>query len=279
VKRFKKTAETLYGLIYPEVRRRVITEILEPALVFRKLLPVERYDTKTLKYYKVSELIGGIEEMAIEGGAAYPTTIEVIEEAELTLKRYGVAIPLDDWDVRHANFAIMRRNIEGATRAMARYEDKEIIANAITNATGINSFTSGGWTTATNVRPEVAEAIRRCREDNAEPDTMILSPRGYELLLNAIDVSNDWGARAALERGAIPTYMGLNVIVSNNMKVANEALVLAKNKFGWLAEAIPIRSDTEYIKRTKTHWIYLEAMSGCAIDQPTAICKITGIYT
>jgi len=281
----KRTAETLYGLLYPEVRRRIITEIAEPALVWRKLMPVERYDTKELKYYKVAELVEGVEQLAVEGGAAYPVVTEVIEEATVTLKRFGIAVALDDWDVRHANFAIMRRNLEAATRAMARFEDKEIISNAVQTATGINGFDvpttpEERWDTDTaKPRKHVGQAIYECRADNFEPDTMIMSPKVYWHLLRNIDLASDWGARAALEMGAVPRYQGLQVIVSNNMKEPNNIIVCAKNKFGWLAEAIPIRSDTEYIKRTKTHYIYIEMMNGAVIDNPTAICEIRGVLS
>jgi len=276
----KVTGEKLYSLLYPEVRRKVIERIAKPKYVFKNLLPVERVDTDTLKWYAQTGEMPAPEDLSLEGGAGYPIGAVEVTEYTAGLKRYGIGVEISDWDVRHAMFNLLRIHLEDATDRMVRYLDKWIskeMEDAVTTTNGHEVATSGIWTgTSPKPKEDVAKAIRIIREDNYEPDTLVLSPKAYEALLTTITVAEEWTA-GIIREGRLATYLGLNVLVSNNKQTESSILVAAKNKFGFLAEAIPLSTDQEYVKRTKMHYIYIEAMHLPVITRYQAIAEVTGV--
>jgi len=279
----KVTGEKLYSLLYPEVRRKVLERIAKPKYVFKNLMPVERVDTDTIKWYKQTTEMPAPEDLSLEGGAGYPIgAIEIAEEIG-GLKRYGIGVEISDWDVRHAMFNLLRIHLEDATDRMVRYLDKwisKVMEDAVTTTNGHEFATAGIWTGAGGATPkpkeDIAKAIRIIREDNYEPDTLIISPKAYEALLTTITVAEEWTA-GIIREGRLATYLGLNVLVSNNKQTESSALIAAKNKFGFLAEAIPLSTDQEYVKRTKMHYIYIEAMHLPVITRYQAIAEVTGV--
>jgi len=276
----KITGERLYSLLYPEVRRRVVKRIAKPKYVFKNLMPVERVDTDTLKWYAQTGEMPAPEDLSIEGGAGYPIGAVEVTEYTAGLKRYGIGVEISDWDVRHAQFNLLRIHLEDATDRMVRYLDKwisKVMEDAVTTVNGHEFATKGIWT-GTDPKPkqDVAKAIRVIREDNYEPDTLVMSPEAYEALLGTITVAEEWTA-GIIREGRLATYQGLNVLISNNKQTNSSILVAAKNRFGFLAEAIPLSTDQEYVKRTKMHYIYIEAMHLPVITRYQAIAEVTGV--
>jgi len=173
---------------------------------------------------------------------------------------------------------ILQRELEQKTRGMLRYQDLKIGEAMEAAATGnVVDATAAQWTTAENVRPDISEAIRLCREDNYEPDTLVLSPRAYELLLNSISVTEEWTAGVVRE-GRLLSYLGLSVVPSNNLPTEDNVFVFKKNAFGFLAQAIPLSTDTEYIKSLLAWRIYIWAMDAPVVDVPDAIAVIKNVY-
>jgi len=177
---------------------------------------------------------------------------------------------------------LLRREVENKVQGMNRYLDKNIIGAAMEDNAGNSVDASAAqWTTAGNIQPDVSEAISLIEEDNYFPHTMVVSPRAHELLLNSLTTQAEVQVVPGVVRdGRVQSYLGLSLVVSNNLPTPNTVLIFAKNKFGVLFEAYPLTTipPKEDPTNPLIYRAYFYACHGAAIDRPNAICKITNVY-
>jgi len=274
-----------YDLMHPEVWRKIITEKFMAETKFLDTLPIEKYTAKDIHYF-VQKTLATTPEIFAWGGPI-PFSMGTYEKKTATLELYGIGIEVSRLDIDMLPFGwnTLRREIEQKSRGMALYLDKRISDAMVAGANNSVSATGAQWTTAGNIQPDVAEAIRQIEEDNLFPTTMVLSPRAHELMLNSlVTTAQTISPPGTIRNGRVETYLGITDIrVSNNLTSPDTVLIFAKNEYGFLAQAYPLQTEGPvYIGERpgdpKVWRASMWAMDVPVIDQGDAICKITDVY-
>jgi len=273
----------LFDLMHPEVWRRVITEKFTAETKFLDTLPIEKYKAKDIHYFVQKTLADTPEIFSWGGGVPYALGTYEKKTASLELYGIGVEVPRIDVDLLPFGWNVLRREIEQKSAGMARYLDRRISDLIVAEAGNSISATAAQWTTAGNIQPDVAEAIRLLEEDNIpiEDMCMVLSPRAHELMLNSlVTTAQTIAPPGQIQRGRVVEYLGITDIrVSNNLSTADTVLIFRKNGYGWLAQAYPLTTEgPNYVEEFMVWRARMYAMDKPVVDQPNAICKITDVY-
>jgi len=268
--------------MHPEVWREKITEKYMASTQLMDTLPIEKRLTKKVYYFVQKTL--AITPKVFKWGGAVPYSMGTYEKKSGTpeLYGYGVEIPRIDVDLLPFGWNTIRREIDQKSRGMALYLDKRISKAMEENAGNSISASAAQWTTAGNIQPDVAEAIRLLEEDNVPLDDimMILSPRAHELVLNSlVTTAQVITPPGEVRDGRVIRYLGLPVRVSNNLNTADTVLVFQRNGYGWLNQCYPLTVEGPTYNEEHMVWrARMYAMDVPVVDQPDAICKITSVY-
>jgi len=273
----------IYDLMVPEVWRKIITKKYTAATRFLDTLPIEKYKAKDVHYF-VQKTLADVPEK-FTWGAGVPYTLGTYEKKVVTLELYGYGIEVPKFDVDRFPFQwnTVRREIEQKSAGMARYLDKRISDAMETNAGNTFSASTKQWTTAANIQPQIAQAIRMLEEDNIplEELVLVLSPRAHELMLNSlVTTAQTIAPPGTVRAGRVQEYLGItDVRVSNNLSTPDTVFIFQRNGYGWLAQAYPLTTEgPNYIEEYMVWRARMWTMDGVAIDQPDAICTIKDVY-
>ena len=281
------------SLMHPEVWREKITEKFMKTTKFLDTLPIERKLAKEVVYFVQKTLAITPERFAWGGPVPFSMGTYERETTTPELYGYGVEMPKIDIDLLPFGWNTIRREVEQKAKGMGLYLDKKISDAMIAAATTEVDASSGKWTTATNIQPDVSEAIKSLEDLNIDLEDMmmVLSPTAHMYVLNSLTTISTTvfaiSPPGVVTGNRVTEYLGLPVRVSPNMggDVANgdTSLIFGKNEFGWLNECYPMTTKGpdyigEIIGNPKVYRAEMWAMNIPVIDQPDAIVKITEVF-
>jgi len=273
----------LLSLLREELWRKIITEYYQAEANLIKLVPIEKYQSEEVVYYVQKEIATAPQK--ISPGAGFPVSMGTYEKGTVTLEMYGIGVEIHRHDIDWRRFNVLERELEQKARGMALYQDRKI-------ATALDGVTENVITPATAERwdddfkfavDDIAEAIYMIEEDDIpmrDRGVLIISPKTHYLLLRGLTITQETiTAPAIIREGRVERFLGLEVVVSNNLPSPANAFVVVRNLFGWMAQAYPISTlPPELVRELMVYRAFIYAMDGFCLDQPKAVVKIDTVY-
>jgi len=213
----------VHGVI-PTVWAKKIEETARPKRVFRNFI---RTDTSLLNKAGEEVRIPRRSELTAaaisEGGTIVPSTLTYGTALVLHPTEYGVAVSLSRQAIERANENLIEAATNELAQALSQIED-ETIRTSISAAT--SNVLYGGDATGTAdiatgdvLTPEkLTQAAREVRKNNWTPTDVFMSPEQQYSLGTCIEFTNaaQWGNREVIEKGIIPSWMGMKIHCTTN---------------------------------------------------------------
>lgn len=190
------------------------------------------------------------------------------------------------------------RRMKQIKNTFVRVWERRMFA-ALLGASTLTMAASAAWGTAsTNIRSDVLTALRLVREASVsgaspgplvddylgfEPDTLVMSTRTEAKFFNNTSVIDIYKNSPAVKEsptftGTLPKeFMGLTVMTSRFM--ADDIVwVLQRKECGGYSDEYPLETTPLYADQPRQVWrADTTRRTAIFIDQPKAVCKITGI--
>jgi len=276
----------LLSLLREELWRKIITEYYQAEANLIKLVPIEKYQSEEVVYYVQKEIATAPEK--ISPGAGFPVSMGTYEKGTVTLEMYGIGVEIHRHDIDWRRFNVLERELEQKARGMALYQDRKIgtaLDGVTENVIDLDPVTAkNSWKDGFSyVVDSVALAISYLEEDNIPlrgRGALIVSPTAHYYMLSGMTVTAETiTAPGVIREGRVQNFLGLDVVVSNNLPTPTNAFVVARNLFGWMAQAYPISTlPPELVRELMVYRAFIYAMDGFVLDQPKAVCKIADVY-
>ena len=203
-------SELIPAYIYDVLIRSVRANLVGTQVVARRLGPqdcpgssvdIVLNTTNTMRVDEIAE------------GAEYRKDRAAGETFNLKPLKYGMDIGITKEMIEDSKFAIIEWQLEEAGYQMARKLDSLIMAQIDAGAVAASQVITG---TAAITVTNISNARKYLRQNNFNPDVMIVSPEVEDNLLN-IDTFHEadkLGSREVFERGTIGRIMGMTVLVT-----------------------------------------------------------------
>lgn len=245
-------------ILLPEVLDETIITKVEEAVVGRNLVDVVAISGDSFSWMEET----GFEAEMIPEGSEIPIAHATWEKFYVSVEKYGIRPVITKEMVDDARWPVIVRNLEQASRAMARYEDATIFAalNAgIPNGVAVAAGVGGIGTVVPNHRismgpneannPLTFRSIARgytiLRRENYTANTLLMHPyQMYELIhmeefvpvSSPIFLALPENVRSTITGGGvIGTLMGMKVVVSAS-QTAGQVLMFDSDVFAILYE-------------------------------------------
>jgi|SRR3990167_137630 len=278
------TGRAEYGMeaLRAENIDRAIKGIAMRAYVLRNAVTISKTNAASDSYYRETQAILGASS-EIARGASFPIGTTEWLKFNNAQKKQGVqeVIPWED-EVSN-NIDVVSRLMIKMGEAMAKVEDDNIYAALIAGRDTDNDVTVATnfeWNSATRADRHPQDAIGQAIENittntSYKPDTVIVNPKDYNLLLTNDDLVDAWTTAGSnpLATGAIQKLMGLNVLVSNAV-AADIALVVQSKMCATMRVLQPLRTAVIKNEGIKT-LVRAYASSSVFVTDPGAIARIS----
>jgi len=249
-------------LLIPEVIQEHILTIAEEQRIARSLCNPITITTDSYTWMRER----GFEAVEIEEGSEIPSRRGDYEKFVLKVKKIAVRPSITNEMIEDSKWDIMARNLDMATKAMARLEDRKIIHVMLMGVPNGSAITKGVGGIGEQVadhyiqmgdEPEngvlswesIARARVLLRKEFMTPNTMLINPtQMYDLLTGEGDFIGSTERaymvlpehiRNAMMTGVIGNIGGMSVIVSSEM-TEGMALIFDRSEFMVFAERRPL---------------------------------------
>jgi len=199
----------------------------------------------------------------------------------------GVAISQEMID--RDNVGEVQRQIQAVRNTLVRDVDGGFV-NTLRAAVTQTRAATAAWSGATaTIRKDINAARRIIRTSTIgagsytgfNPDTIIVSPVGEENLLNSTEfqqmIYGQVNSSNVASLGDVPTVLRLKPLVTVGV-ADNEAFVLQSKVVGGYADERPLQATELYEHRPTETWRSdASRITVGFVDQPLAVCRITGI--
>jgi len=252
-------------VLIPEVLNEQIQTKVQEARVGRELVQTVSLAGDSMAWLEET----GFEAEQVPEGAEVPIKHATWEKFYINVVKIGVRPVITREMIEDAHWDVVRRNLDQAALAMARYEDWMImnalnagVPNnaAITDGVGgigtvvgshrINMGSGGAGDSLT--WRSIAKALTVMRLENYTPDVMLIHPvQMYDLLTMEGDfigatekayLTLPERVTSAMSNGTIGSIGGMRVVVSANQP-AGQVLMFDSSVYGVLAERRPVSMD------------------------------------
>lgn len=252
-------------LLIPEVINENILTVAEEARIARSLCQQVSIDTDSTTWLKER----GFEAVQIAEGSEIPARKGTYEKFTLTVGKTGVRPHITNEMVEDSRWDVIRRNLDMATLAMARLEDRitmnamiQGVPNGSAMAAGVggigevipNHYIQMGDapTEGTLAWKSVALGIALLRMEQHAPDTLLIHP--YQMIDLMTGEGDFIGAnerayltlpetvRSSMQNGTVGSIGGMRVVVSANM-TPGYALMFDSSQFAVFVERRPLTVD------------------------------------
>jgi len=210
---------------------------------------------------------------------------------DLTPVEIGAAVRITKEAVEKVQIDLLKDATDQLAEALAQREDQDILA-ALAGATGhilyggaknADASLSLGDVLTTDM---IASGVAYIREDNFEPDTLIIHPTTERELLKLAAFTNasTYGKDDVVQKGEIGKYLGLKVISTTNVErigdasvSAHSSLIISGKRSGALAVARDATIDTDYEVLKRSHLIVgtMREDAGLLNDLSIAVLKVS----
>lgn len=200
-------------------------------------------------------------------------------------EKYALMSTISWEDVKTNNFDVISRILLKVARGVASSVDAQIYS-ALSSGAGNTTASSAAWAEGAGTgRPDqdILKAIRLCAEDGYDVHKngfLLLNPLDYSTLLTFLYVKGAQApsiGTAVAGNGRAGTFLGLTIIVSNNV-TADQAMVVIGQECGtWQSAAgLNVRS----IENPGVGWeVRAWEVGVLQVTDPNAICTITNTAT
>lgn len=282
----------IHGVV-PTVWSKKIEEAARPLRIFRNFI---RTDTSLLN--KAGEEVriprrSTLTASAIgEAGTIDPQTLTYGTALVLTPSEYGVAVSLSRQAIERASENLIEAATNELAQALSQVED-ETIRTALAAAT--SNVLYGGDATGTAdieagdvLTPEkLTQAAREIRKNDWIPTDVFMAPeQQYSLGTHSqFTDSAKWGNRGVLEKGEVPSWMGMRIHTTTNCPsglggistaVAYHTVFVMDSK---KAAAIAVKRnptvDVHYEPLSRKRTVAATMDFDCGILNDSGICTIT----
>lgn len=206
----------------------------------------------------------------------------------------AAAVAISDEERRRQTVDPVMRKVRQVRNSMVRAWDKAFVDSVMTHPGVQTLAATGPWATATasSIRRDInnaRELIESATTDDAqaselafESDTLILN-RGSEYdILNNEDFQKPYVGDNASENllytGKLPKQILTLDAVRNQRLPAGKAIVMQRNVAGFISDEVPLTGSALYRDEPRKTWRSdFQRASAMGLDQPKAICIITGV--
>jgi len=272
----------------PQIIATRFKQVYQKTLIGRSLMGTETVQTDAVSYFEEQDVTGSVNWISEQGG--FPSLDFETKKRSKAIRPYGAYFDVTMMEMRFSQVNTIARKIERAAYRMRAFEDS-IIFNALLTTSGVNTIADGSnWTAPTGAGAgdpiaDLEQAKRLIRDATyLEPTDIIMSSLMYERLSKFDTIRNKlYNSQGFVEKGEIPTLVGLNILVDNAIDPADagQIAVVRRNAFGYLAEAIPL--NTLPVPGVNVGNIMVDmryynlCMAEPVMDAPEFICVISGL--
>ncbi len=238
---------------------------------------VEFFQSNPLFANTTSSVVREYAEIPVSTGAVGPLLLAQVVKRGLSLRISREMRDRNDIDL--VNLQIMQ-----IANTMVQDWDAAWI-NAILAADTLTVAATATWESSTaNPRLDIADAVKAIVSTKYGfiPDTLVISVGSHADLIGSATIWQPWSGDMAhaspAVRGALPAKLyGLDVWQTYSLPAAT-AIVMQRKVAGFIADERPLQATPLYeIPERETWRSDTVRASAVGIDQPNAICTITGV--
>jgi len=286
-------------LLIPEVINENILTVAEEARIARTLCQQVMIDTDSMTWLKER----GFEAVQIEEGSEIPARKGTYEKFTLTVGKTGIRPHITNEMIEDSRWNVIRRNLDMATLAMARLEDR-ITMNAmiqgVPNGSAMAAGVGGVGEVISNHYLQMGDAgvddtlswksialgIALLRMEQKQPDTLLIHP--YQMVDLMTGEGDFIGAnerayltlpetiRSSMQNGTVGSIGGMRVVVSANM-TAGYALMFDSSQYAVFVERRPLAIDNyNDVLRDMQGIVMTQRYTAAAIDRDAAVLLYGG---
>lgn len=229
-----------------------------------------------------------VETAPSEAGAKTLYAVDDYDVLDLTPAPYNSGVKIAEDVVEELDIDVIADINEKIAEVLAQYEDEQILSSAVSNAGnavyGGDATSDGTLNTGDIISTDLfANAITEIEVDRYKPDVCFIHPRHKNVFIKDSQFISaaEYGDQSIVKRGEIGDYLGVRMIVTNNvpsispqtgtgnaavMWDSRKALVLA------LKQDIVIKSD--YLVADGAYIIVGRIKFAVGVLFANAICKI-----
>jgi len=274
--------------IKPAIVAARIKQVYEKTLVGRSLMGVEQTVSDAVAYLEEQDVTGNVAWLQEHGG--FPSLDFDHRKKSKAIRPYGAYFDVSMMERKFGQVNTIGRKIERAAYRMRAFEDT-LIFDSIINTTGVNEISDGtNWALPTGAGAgdpisDLEQAKRLIRDTTyLEATDVIMSSAMFERMTKFDLIRNKlYNSVSYVETGVVPSLVGLNIMIDNSIDVndSGRMVVLRRNAFGYLAEAIPLTTVDVEGKLTGNIMIdnryYNLCMAEPVVDAPEFVCVVSGL--
>jgi hypothetical protein len=268
---------------------KVVTGFALREYVFKQLCIVQSVSSWQDRYYQetATDLTGGTGS-AVEGVprlANFPHGEVSWTQQNSYMKKHGMESRISWEDAKTNDVDTIARSLLRIARAVAKSVDAEIwdVITESQSPSNINSVTStAAWDAGSGQDPveDILEAKQKISENDYNPDRdtfLLLSPKDYKSLLTWLISTKGSSipqfSSEKVRNGRIGEFLGLTVLVSNNVTADFAAVVIGKEAATWKAvQGLTTRTiEDAGIGFTIRSW----EVGACQLKNPKAVTLIS----
>ena len=274
--------------IKPPIVAARIKQVYEKTLIGRALMQTEQVQTDAVAYLEEQDVTGNVSWLQEQGG--FPSLDFDHRKKSKAIRPYGAYFDVSMMERKFGMVNTIGRKIERAAYRMRSFEDN-LIFKSIVGTTGVNEIPDGtNWTTVTGTGAgdpisDLEQAKRLIRDTTyLEATDVIMTSAMFERMTKFDLIRNKlYNSTSYVESGLVPSLVGLNIMIDNAVdpEDAGRMVVVRRNAFGYLAEAIPL--TTVAVPGAQTGNIMIDnryynlCMAEPIVDAPEFICVVSGL--
>lgn len=286
-------------LLIPEIINEQILTVAEENRIARNLCSYIKTETDSMTWLKER----GFEAMQIEEGSEIEARKGTYEKFTLVVKKIGVRPVVTNEMVEDSRWDIIRRNLDMATMAMTRLEDKIVLNSMIMGVPNGIAITAGvggiGEQVSNHYVPmgdlatgntlnwkSIALGLAILRREFVTPDTMLIHPNQMvDLMTGEGDFigANERAymtlpehIRTSMMNGTIGNIGGMNVIVSSNM-TPGYSLMFDSSQYSVFLERRPLSIDNyDDVLRDMQGIVMTQRFTSAAVNREAGVLLYGG---
>jgi len=286
-------------LLIPEVINENILTVAEENRVARTLCQQMTIDTDSITWLKER----GFEAVQVEEGSEIPARQGTYEKFTLVMQKIAVRPHITNEMIEDSRWDIVRRNLDMATLAMARLEDRITMNAMIKGVPNGQAMSNGIGGIGENVSNHyiqmgdletgnpltwkaIALGIALLRLEHYTPDTLLIHP--YQMVDLLTGEGDFIGAnerayltlperiRNSMQNGVVGSIGGMQVVVSANM-TPGYALMFDSKQYAVFVERRPLTIDNyDDVLRDAQGIVLTQRFAAAAINRDAGVLLYGG---
>jgi len=217
-------------------------------------------------------------------GSTFPRVGLDEEEAIEMIRKYGLEAAISLEVQKYGDGAQIERAYRKLAMNVRKMVDTMAFNKLLDESAGIQSQNGLAWDNATtgadNMISDIIDARKMIKDFAYQADTMLMSPEVEATLLKEKvirDAFRQNNTDVALLRGYIGDFMGLSIIVDENMPEAKDVVLLQRKVIGDIADADPLRTSTYNEPQNDRTIVRATRFTQAYLTDPKAIVRLKNV--